>query len=117
MALALQRVNMRVSSAPAVASRGSAFMASPVAPRVALAPVKAAPTTVVVEAKLKTRKAAAKRFKVTGSGKLMGRHSGKQHFNEKMNRDQIRDLSKMFVLSSADVYNATKCLPNHGIGK
>lgn len=34
--------------------------------------------------------AAAKRFKVTGSGKLMARHSGKQHMNEKMDRDTKR---------------------------
>ena len=34
--------------------------------------------------------AAAKRFKITGSGKVMARHAGKQHFNEKMTRDEIR---------------------------
>ncbi len=39
--------------------------------------------------------AAAKRYKVTGSGKLMARRAGKQHFNEKMSRDDIRDASKM----------------------
>ncbi len=33
---------------------------------------------------------AAKRFKVTGTGKVMARHAGKQHFNEKMTRDKIR---------------------------
>ncbi|GLC42766.1 hypothetical protein PLESTB_001415900 [Pleodorina starrii] len=118
MALALQRMNMRASVAPSVASRGSAFMASPVAPvRVAIAPVKASPVAVTVECKAKTRKAAAKRFKVTGSGKVMGRRSCKQHFNEKMTRDEIREHSKMFVLSPANLYNAVKCLPNHGIGK
>ena len=40
---------------------------------------------VVVEAKgykLKTRKAAAKRFKVTGSGKVLRRKPGKQHINK-----------------------------------
>ncbi|GIL59254.1 hypothetical protein Vafri_14174 [Volvox africanus] len=118
MALALQRMNMRAPVAPSVASRGSAFMASPLAPtRAFVAPVKASPVAVTVECKAKTRKAAAKRFKVTGSGKIMGRKSGKQHFNEKMSRDEIRDHSKMFTLSPANVYNATKCLPNHGIGK
>jgi hypothetical protein len=39
--------------------------------------------------------AAAKRFKVTGSGKLMARKAGKNHFNEKKSRDDIRDASKM----------------------
>ena len=29
---------------------------------------------------------------MTGSGKVMARHAGKQHFNEKMTRDEIRCL-------------------------
>ena len=41
----------------------------------------------------------SKRLRVTGTGKVMGRHAGKQHFNEKMSRDEIREGSKMFVLS------------------
>ncbi|GAX79523.1 hypothetical protein CEUSTIGMA_g6964.t1 [Chlamydomonas eustigma] len=100
-----------------LASRSSAFVASPMAPtrRIVVAPVKT--VVVEVEAKLKTRKAAAKRFKVTGSGKVMARHAGKQHFNEKMTRDTIREKSKMFVIEGANLYNAIKCLPNHGIGK
>jgi ribosomal protein L35 len=40
---------------------------------------------------------AAKRYKVTGTGKVMGRRAGKQHFNEKKSRDDIRDASKMWV--------------------
>eukprot|EP00877_Chromochloris_zofingiensis_P011202 jgi/Chrzof1/6335/Cz18g04200.t1 len=102
----------------AFASRSSAFIASPIAPcrRIVLAtPVKTC--TVEVEAKLKTRKAAAKRFRVSGSGKLIARHSGKQHMNEKQTRAQKRELSKSFVLEKADVFNATKCLPYHGVGK
>jgi ribosomal protein L35 len=39
--------------------------------------------------------AAAKRFRVTGSGKVVARRAGKNHFNEKMSRDDIRDASKM----------------------
>ncbi|KAG2425208.1 hypothetical protein HXX76_013959 [Chlamydomonas incerta] len=107
---------MRSPLAPMVASRSSAFLASPVAPVRSVATVKAAPTTVVVEAKLKTRKSAAKRYHVTGSGKVTARHAGKQHFNEKKTRDHVRDSSKMFVVSSANIYNATKCLPNSGVG-
>lgn len=33
---------------------------------------------------------AAKRFKLTGSGKLMARHSGKQHMNEKQSTNKKR---------------------------
>jgi large subunit ribosomal protein L35 len=54
---------------------------------------------------------AAKRIRVTGSGKLMARHSGKQHMNEKQTRAQKRELSKSFVLEGADIYRASRCLP------
>lgn len=59
--------------------------------------------------------AAAKRIKVTGSGKFMARRSGKQHMNEKQTRAQKRELSKSFVLEPADVYKAERCLPYAGI--
>lgn len=58
---------------------------------------------------------AAKRIRVTGSGKLMARHSGKQHMNEKQTRAQKRELSKSFVVEPADIYKATRCLPYAGL--
>lgn len=36
--------------------------------------------------------AAAKRYKVTGSGKVMVRRSGKQHLNEKMSKAKKKCL-------------------------
>jgi large subunit ribosomal protein L35 len=54
---------------------------------------------------------AAKRYKVTGSGKVMARHSGKQHMNEKQTRQKKRDLSKSFVVNPSDIYRASRCLP------
>uniref|UniRef100_A0A7S0R2J6 50S ribosomal protein L35 n=1 Tax=Chlamydomonas leiostraca TaxID=1034604 RepID=A0A7S0R2J6_9CHLO len=101
------------------ASLRGAFKASTVAPVRSVVMAPARTMTVEVQAgngKLKTRKAAAKRFKVTGNGKVMARHCGKQHFNEKKNRDLIRENSKMYVISPADIKNATKCLPNSGVG-
>jgi ribosomal protein L35 len=62
-------------------------------------------------------KAAAKRLKVTGSGKVVARRSGKQHFNEKMSRAHKRELSKDFVLSKGDAYAAIGSLPYHGINR
>ena len=50
---------------------------------------------VVVEAKgykLKTRKAAAKRFKVTGSGKVLRRKPGKQHINKHKSTTRLKRL-------------------------
>ena len=54
---------------------------------------------------------AAKRYKVTGSGKVMARHSGKQHMNEKQTRHKKRELAKSFVVSPSDIYKASRCLP------
>jgi large subunit ribosomal protein L35 len=60
-------------------------------------------------------KAAAKRYKVTGSGKVMGRHAGKQHMNEKMSTNHKRELSGSFVLAAGDAYAAAKELPYAGV--
>ena len=54
-------------------------------------------------AKLKTRKATAKRFKVTASGKVICRHAGKQHLNEKMSKNQKRRLSREKAVFAGDV--------------
>ena len=55
--------------------------------------------------------AAAKRYRVTGSGKVMARHAGKQHMNEKQTRAKKRELSKEFVVDDADMYKVARCLP------
>jgi ribosomal protein L35 len=69
--------------------------------------MRATPVAVVidttVEAKLKTRKAAAKRFKITGSGKVMCRRAGKQHLNEKMSRKHNCRLSNEKAVFAGDV--------------
>lgn len=61
------------------------------------------------------KQAAAKRYKVTGSGKVMGRHAGKQHMNEKMSTNHKRELSGSFVLAAGDAYAAAKELPYAGV--
>ena len=42
--------------------------------------------------KAKTRKAVAKRFKVTGSGKVLRRKQGKRHLLQKKSRNRKRNL-------------------------
>jgi large subunit ribosomal protein L35 len=59
--------------------------------------------------------AAAKRFRLTGTGKLMGRHPGKQHLNEKMSRGEKQRLSKDFMVSPDKARNVASMLPNSGI--
>ncbi|KAL6539631.1 60S ribosomal protein L35 [Orobanche hederae] len=55
------------------------------------------PLTVVCASgyKMKTHKASAKRFRVSGSGKIMRRRAGKQHLLRKKNTKRRLRLSKM----------------------
>ena len=55
--------------------------------------------------KAKTRKAVAKRFKVTGSGKVLRRKQGKRHILQKKNRKRKRNLGKATLVSEADLKN------------
>ncbi|GMH45199.1 hypothetical protein BSKO_13156 [Bryopsis sp. KO-2023] len=61
--------------------------------------------------KLKTRKAVAKRFKITGSGKVMRRSQNKQHLNEKYKHSKLKSLSKTKVVANSDINNIKSCLP------
>ena len=61
--------------------------------------------------KAKTRKAAAKRFRVTGSGKIKRGQSGKKHLLEWKSSKQKRRLTSSVVVARADVANIRKVLP------
>ena len=61
--------------------------------------------------KAKTRKAVAKRFKVTGSGKVLRRKQGKRHILQKKNRKRKRNLGKATLVSEADIKNVKENLP------
>ena len=52
--------------------------------------------------KMKTRRGAAKRFKVTGSGKITRRHAYKNHILEKKAPKRKRQLRRVGAVSSAD---------------
>jgi len=52
--------------------------------------------------KIKTRKAAAKRFKITGSGKIFRYRATKKHLLEHEPKSQIRHLGKMVEVSKSD---------------
>lgn len=49
--------------------------------------------------KVKTHSGAKKRFKVTGSGKVVHKQAGKRHNLGKKSQKRIRDLRKDAVLS------------------
>lgn len=61
--------------------------------------------------KLKTRKAAAKRFRATGSGKIVRRKAFKNHLLEHKTSDKKRSLSKMAVVDERDEKNVRLMLP------
>ncbi|HSW38365.1 MAG TPA: 50S ribosomal protein L35 [Acidobacteriota bacterium] len=52
--------------------------------------------------KLKTKKSAAKRFKVTGTGKIMRRHSHARHILTKKPRKRVRKLVDCAPVSKSD---------------
>ena len=52
--------------------------------------------------KQKTSKSAAKRFKVTGTGKIMRRHSHARHILTKKPRKRVRKLVDSVMVSKAD---------------
>lgn len=61
--------------------------------------------------KSKTRKAVAKRFKVTGTGKIMRRRQGKRHILTKKSQKRKRSLGQAALLSPADVKAVKASLP------
>jgi len=61
--------------------------------------------------KLKTRRAAAKRFKRSGSGKLMRRKAFKNHLLEHKTTSRKRSLSAMAVVSERDAENVRLMVP------
>jgi large subunit ribosomal protein L35 len=61
--------------------------------------------------KLNTRKAAAKRFRATGSGKIMRRKAFKNHLLEHKTSSKKRNLSKMAVVNERDEENVRLMLP------
>ncbi|KAL1563511.1 60S ribosomal protein L35 [Salvia divinorum] len=61
--------------------------------------------------KMKTHKASAKRFRVTGSGKVMRRRAGKQHLLRKKNTKRRLRLSKSIQVDRSDYNNVIGALP------
>jgi large subunit ribosomal protein L35 len=61
--------------------------------------------------KLKSRRAAAKRFRATGSGKVMRRKAFKNHLLQHKNAKRRSRLSKAVVVSERDVENVQQMLP------
>ncbi|MGJ3251527.1 MAG: 50S ribosomal protein L35 [Elainellaceae cyanobacterium] len=61
--------------------------------------------------KLKSRKAAAKRFRRSGSGKIMRRKAFKNHLLEHKSSTRKRRLSSVTTVSDRDAENVELMLP------
>jgi len=62
-------------------------------------------------ARSKTRKAVAKRFKITGTGKVMRSHSGRRHLLASKSAKKKRHLAKSAVVDPSDVARIKLNLP------
>lgn len=61
--------------------------------------------------KLKTRKAASKRYKVTGTNRFLRRHAYKGHLLMKKSNRQKRKLSQILCVSNNDTNAIRLMLP------
>lgn len=62
-------------------------------------------------ARRKTKKAVAKRFKITGTGKVMRSHATRRHLLSAKNAKRKRQLAKSAVVDKTDVYRIKSNLP------
>ncbi|MBM3579710.1 MAG: 50S ribosomal protein L35 [Alphaproteobacteria bacterium] len=58
--------------------------------------------------KVKTNSSAKKRFKVTGSGKILHKQAGKRHNLGKKSQRQIRNLRKSATLAEGNTASVLK---------
>jgi large subunit ribosomal protein L35 len=61
--------------------------------------------------KLKTKKSAAKRFRATGSGKILRRKAFKNHLLQHKSAKRKRDLSNLAVVNERDAENVRLMMP------
>ena len=60
---------------------------------------------------IKTRKAVAKRFRITARGKVLRSKAGRRHLLQTKNPGRRRGLGKAVVVDATDTYRITQNLP------
>lgn len=60
---------------------------------------------------IKTRKSVVKRFKITGTGKVMCRGAGRRHLLQGKSSKRRRSLRKATLVDSTDIYRIKQNLP------
>mmetsp|Transcript_12483 Transcript_12483/g.17007 ORF Transcript_12483/g.17007 Transcript_12483/m.17007 type:complete len:123 (+) Transcript_12483:87-455(+) len=73
--------------------------------------------TTIQAGKLKTCKAASKRFRVTGTGKVIRRRPMKQHMLEKKSASRCHRLEGFVSIDNGDYNNIIGQMPHAGIKK
>ncbi len=61
--------------------------------------------------KLKTHKATARRFKLSGGGKLLRTRCGKSHLRRNRSKRAAREYDEMFPIAASDVKRIKRLLP------
>jgi len=61
--------------------------------------------------KVKTHRGAAKRFKITGTGKALRRSNMKNHLNESKGPKRLRNLRKASLVHSTDMGRLKQLIP------
>lgn len=60
---------------------------------------------------IKTKKSVAKRFKITGTGKVLRSRAGKRHLLQSKNSKRRRSLSGTTLVDKTDTYRILQNLP------
>ena len=60
---------------------------------------------------IKTKKAVAKRFKITARGKVLRSRAGRRHLLQGKNSKRRRSLGKSALVDPTDTYRITQNLP------
>ncbi len=60
---------------------------------------------------MKTKRAAAKRFKITPSGKIKRAQANRRHILTKKSRARLNKLKNAAYVNHADRWNVLACLP------
>ncbi len=60
---------------------------------------------------VRTKKSVAKRFKITGTGKVVGRHGGKRHLLASKGPKRRRKLGGAVVIGDTDAHRIKGSLP------
>ena len=60
---------------------------------------------------IKTKKSVSKRFKITGTGKVLRHHAGNRHLAQSKNAKRHLHLRGAVVVDPTDAYRITQNLP------